>query len=243
MRDIHPSSGLAFSSPQAGPSRQRPPPTTQVQYDEPPDTDGAAFPLKLDVGLKSSTDKILQWPIFDELLAPLQRHRFVDFHGSETYTYLDDILNLKQSGVVGSRLAAASWDSSAPISISTERADVEPLVDQFFKRVNIKNPILSRRVASQYCQQYYENGPFFNLETCLLFLICALGAISMDFEPPNVGQSPGSSTHPATRLASLRLAHCYFVAAESDSVLPCQTSALLRFSAYALRGELMRMLL
>lgn len=177
------------------------------------DTARIVFSLNLDASRRAATDKILQWPIFEKLLFPLQRFRFVDFHGSETYTYLDDLLN--QSGPSTSRsIREATWDSSNSVNISTERGDIEQLVDQFFKRVNIKNPIFTRRVVSQYCQQYYEHGPIFNLETCLVLLTCALGAISMDFEPLEVGQSPRSSCHPSARLASLRLGHCYFTAAE-----------------------------
>lgn len=113
-------------------------------------------------------------------------------------------------------MVESSWEPPSSINISTERSDIEQLVDQFFRRVNIKNPILSRREVSRYCQQYYEQGPLFDLETCLVLLTCALGAISMDYEPLEmVAQSPESPyNHPPARLASLRLGHCYFIAAE-----------------------------
>lgn len=214
VRDIHPSASLNLSLPSAASSHQRQPvPIRPSTYDKSSEPQPATFTVNLDASLRASADKILQWPIFDKLLSPLRRFRFVDFHGAEAYTYLDDLLT--QTDTSASRsLLESPWDSSAPISISTERPEVERLVDFFFKRVNIKNPILSRRVASQYYQRYYEHGPQFNLETCLVLLTCALGAVSMEFDPLDAVQSPGSSPHPSSRLASLRLGHCYFVAAE-----------------------------
>ncbi|KAH9211098.1 hypothetical protein DL95DRAFT_342173 [Leptodontidium sp. 2 PMI_412] len=113
------------------------------------------------------------------------------------------------------------WDLARPDEISTEISDIEPLVDHFFNRVNIKNPIVTRQDASQYCRQYCTHGSLSNLETCLVLLMCALGAVSMEFDPSNVTQSPSSSSHPSSRLASLRLGYRYFVAAEK-----CLGSAL-----------------
>jgi hypothetical protein len=176
------------------------------------DANHVVFSLNLDASLRVATDKILQWPVFDGPLSPLRQFKFVDFHGFEAYTYLDDIS--KQSDERTSpRLAEKSWESPRLINISTARCDIEPLVDQFFNRVNIKNPILSRRMASQYCQRYYEHGALFNLETCLVLLTCALGAISMEFDHIDRTQSPGLS-HSSSQLPDLRLGYVYFIAAE-----------------------------
>lgn len=214
VRDIHPSSSLDFSSPPAISSRQKqqdvPRPSESDKFS---DTKRAVFTLNKDKSFRVATDKLLQWPVFDNLLSSLRRFRFIDFQGSEAFTYLDDLLS--QSDTLTSReLLKYPWNSSTSISISTERSDIEPLIDQYFNRVNIKNPILSRQEASQYCQQYYEHGSLFNLETCLVLLMCALGAVSMEYNPLDMGQSPANPTDSSSRLASLRLGHSYFVAAE-----------------------------
>lgn len=211
---MRPSSSLGFPSPPTISSLQRQPDIIRLsERHEVSDAKRDVFTLNLDASLRAATDKILQWPVFDGLLSSLPQFRFIDFQGCEAYTYLDDLFT--QSDKQSSRgVSESSWDSSTSINISTERSDIEPLVNQFFNRVNIKNPILSRQVANQYCQQYYEHGALFNLETCLVLLMCALGAVSMEFDPLDIGQSSGSSSYPSSQLSSLRLAHRYFVAAE-----------------------------
>lgn len=183
------------------------------ECDDSSDTDRVVFTLNLDASSRAAIDKILQWPIFEKLLSPLQRFRFVDFRGSEAYTYLDDILSQSDTSMSGSPFETAR-NLSTSINILTERSNIERLVDRFFKRVNIKNPILGRQVASQYCQQYYEHGPLFNLETCLVLLVCALGAVSMEFDHLDEVQGAGSSPYSSSRLENLRLGTYYFVAAE-----------------------------
>lgn len=214
LRDIHPSSSLDFPSPPTVSSLQRQLDIIRrSEHLEVSDTRHDVFTLNLDASFRAATDKILQWPVFDGLLCSLPQFRFIDFQGGEAYTYLDDLFTL--SDKPSSRgIFESSWNSSTSINISTERSDIEPLINQFFNRVNIKNPILSRQGASQYCQQYYEHGALFNLETCLVLLTCALGAVSMEFDPLDVGHRSGSSSHSSSQLSSLKLGHRYFVAAE-----------------------------
>lgn len=214
LRDVHASPSLALSPVPAGSNQlSQTPVYRSPEQDRTPRLDRMVLTLNLDVGLNAATDKILQWPIFGKLLSSLRRYRFVDYRGFKAYTYLDDFLN--QSDETLSRLLVGSpRHSSSAVNILTERADIQTLVDKFFDQVNIKNPILGPQVAKQYCQQYYEHGPLFNLETCLVLLTCALGAISMEFDPHDVGHDPGSPSQPDARLSSLRLGHCYFVAAE-----------------------------
>jgi hypothetical protein len=214
VRDIHPSSSQNLPSRTVGLSGDAQASLLrQSEEGTLPDAEHTPFPLNLDASLRSASDQILQWPVFEQLLYPLQRFQYVDFHGTEAYSYLDDLIT--QSDDSSSRLLSGSlWDSPAPINIATERADIERLVDKFYQRVSIKNPIISRRVASEYCEQYYENGPLFNLETCLVLLICALGSISMDYDPEAMGQDAGNTARSTTDLTNLRLGRCYFIAAE-----------------------------
>ncbi|KAH7369506.1 C6 zinc finger domain-containing protein [Rhexocercosporidium sp. MPI-PUGE-AT-0058] len=192
-------------------------------------TNRVQFSLDLEAGHRLSTDEILQWPVFDELLSTLQRFGFVDLHGSEAYTYLNDLLT--QSDSVASNCHFQSLrELSTSDDISSEGSDIEPLIDHFFNRINIKNPIVTRQDASQYCQRYCAHRSLSNLENCLVLLMCALGAVSMEFDPSDVARSPSSSSSPSSRLASLRLGACYFVAAEK-----CLGSAISSVSSLAIQ--------
>lgn len=192
-----------------------------------------------------STDSILQWHVFQELLSPLRRFSFIDMNGSETYTHLDDLLSQSDASVAmySARLESVA-DPSAPVRISADKADVETLVDRYFERVNIKNPILTRSVISQYCQDYYEHGPLFNLETCLVLLTCALGAISSKFNPfeqDSLGRhstpgTPHARLPDPARVASLRLGHCYFVAAEKRLGIAMSTISNIAVQCLCLAG-------
>lgn len=159
--------------------------------------------LNLEASQKSSTDKLLQWPIFDKLLSSLPRFKFIDSNNEEAFTYLDDVVHQTE--------ASSSIYGSGSVNISTDKSDIQQLVDLFFQRVNIKNPILDRQMVEGYCHQYYEDGPQFNLETGLVLLICALGAVADDFNPLDMDQSPVNSS---SRVSNLKLGHCYYAAAE-----------------------------
>lgn len=236
VREIHPPSSLDFSSPSEITSRYRQPDVVHPsECDKVPDTKLAVLTLNLDASFRVGIDKILQWPVLDRLLSPLRKFRFVDFRGTEVYTYLDDLF-MNTDTVTSPGLLERPRDSSTLINISTERSDIEPLIDNFFNRVNAKNPILSRQAANHYCQQYYEHGPLFNLETCLVLLTCALGAVSMEFDPLDVGESPSSSSHSSSRLASLELGYRYFMAAEKRLGSAISNISTLAIQCFCLAG-------
>lgn len=105
--------------------------------------------------------------------------------------------------------------NGAPMSISTERVDIERLVDQFFSRVHVKNPILDRQTVKQYCQEYYEHGPLFNLRVCLVLLICALGSVAPDFQPSGpLNEDLEEWPRQPERADNLKTGRCYYAAAE-----------------------------
>ncbi|KAF5577348.1 C6 zinc finger domain-containing protein [Fusarium pseudocircinatum] len=181
-----------------------------LQHGPGPDTERIVPSLNLEASRGCSTDRLLQWPIFDKLLYSLPRFRFLDPNGHEVLTYLDDVV--RQTDYPLAHLSPTSGSGS--VIISTNRLDIQQLVDSFFQRVNIKNPILTRQEVEEYCHQYYENGPRFNLETGLVLLVCALGAVADEFNPLDMGQSPGSSFDTPSRLERLKLGNCYFAASE-----------------------------
>lgn len=210
MRSIQPSTSFDFATPGTIPHQQdqdsSPNDANLVQGPLGSDAEHVVPSLNLEASQKSNTDRLLQWPIFDKLLSILPHFKFIDSNNQEAFTYLDDVVHQTE--------ALSSIYGSGSVNISTERSDIQQLVDLFFQRVNIKNPILSRQTVEGYCHQYYENGPQFNLETGLVLLICALGAVADDFNPLDMDQSPASSFQKSSRLSDLKLGHCYYAAAE-----------------------------
>ncbi|KNB02991.1 hypothetical protein FOXG_05605 [Fusarium oxysporum f. sp. lycopersici 4287] len=214
VRGIQPSTSFDFPTAAAISSHQEqqnsPADAHPLQNDLGPDTEPIVPSLNLEASRGSNTDRLLQWPIFDKVLSSLPRFKFFDSNSQEFFTYLDDAV--RQTDAPGAHLSLTSGSGS--VNISTDKSDIQQLVDSFFQRVNIKNPILSRQVVEEYCHQYYENGPQFNLETGLVLLICALGAVADEFNPLDMGQSPASSVQTPSRLERLKLGHCYFAASE-----------------------------
>lgn len=168
----------------------------------------AVFALNLHASRGTSADTILEWPVLATTLSSRRRFTFTDSGGGEAYTYLGPLISRSQAA-----FAPASAGHRLPVSISTERADIDALVDLYFTRVDIKNPILSRHVVARYCRTYCEDGPQFDLQTCLVLLTCALGAISTDYDPLDAEIRDYHASQPA-RQASLSLGRCYFSAAE-----------------------------
>lgn len=167
--------------------------------------------LDLEANYRVGTDEILQWPIFEKTLFSLRRYPYIHFYNTNAYTYLDDIFNTSVASDA-QFLQQSFSENTVTLNISTERSDVEHLVSRFFKNVHVKNPILDRHVVQKYCQEYYEHGALFNLETGLVLVICALGAVATDFDPSS--NCYQDLSFQSAKLESLRLGRCYFAAAE-----------------------------
>ena len=179
----------------------------------------------------AATDTILKWPVFDGLLSTAPRSRYVDQNGLGMASYMND-LDIPDAGAAQS--SPGSFRSpQAAFNISTEQRDIESLVDQFFWLVNIKNPILSRRVATHYCQTYCERGPQFDLETCLVLLMCSLGAIAFDFNPD---QTISGAAQTPQRLETLQWGHAYYTAAEKRIGMALSSSSTLAIQCLCLAG-------
>lgn len=196
----------------------------------------AVWSIDLDANYKVGTNKVLEWPVFERALTSLRRLPFLDFHGVESYTYLDDIYRKSQS-----RLAhlteIRNRECIISINISAERSEIDTLVDKYFRRVYIKNPILDRHVVRRYCELYYENGPLFNLETCLVLIICALGAISDEFGPCKLSDNNCDSSYDqSARIETSRLANCYFAAAEKRLGAAMTVSSTIAIQCLCLAG-------
>lgn len=182
------------------------------------------------------TDTILQWPVFEEPLASLPRYPFLSFRKEQDYSYLEDIFIQPQPPQRHS-MSSQAWNSASPMNVSTDRADVEHLVDRFFILVHVKNPILDRQAVKQYCQEYYENGPQFNLRSCLVLMICALGAVAPEFVVSEaLGPNHGKSRRQAAGAENLSLAQCYFATAEKRLGMAMTQSSSLAVQCLCLAG-------
>ncbi|KAH7131288.1 C6 zinc finger domain-containing protein, partial [Dactylonectria macrodidyma] len=227
---VSPSASASSSRSQASQSRVPPLlPEVDLELDHPsPSPSSAVWRLNLDVNYRVGTDRILQWPVFQNSLSSLRQSSFLDFNGAKALTHLNDAFNRERSP---SDLLTIQRGSTY---ISTERLDIEQLVEQFFTRVHVKNPILNRPLVEQYCLQYYENGATFNLETCLVLLICALGAVATEFVPG--GPSSDIPSENFARLESLRMGNCYFAAAEKRLAAALSCNSTLAVQCLCLAG-------
>ena len=193
-------------------------------------SDLAAWRLNLDANYKVGTDKVLQWPVFEKPLSSLPRFSFLDYRGNRTQTRLQDAFNRATSPQPLIRLQST-------LHISTERADIQRLVEQFFDRVHVKNPILDRGVVEHYCVQYCEGGPMFNLETCLVLIICALGSVVTEFIPQNLSDDDSKSMAPQIdRFETLRRGNAYFSAAEKRLGIAQTSSDIIAIQCLCLAG-------
>lgn len=194
-----------------GPSPETPGPPAAPLSHQSATGDTGSRSSDLDANYRVGTDDVLEWPVFEETLSSLPRHSYTHFYRANAYTYLDDAFHLPEASNSQSlqQILAAK---PVALSISTERSDIERLVSRFFQNVHVKNPILDRRSVLKYCQEYYEHGAQFNLETGLVLIICALGAVATGFDSSSNGHQEPSVE--SANLESLRLGRCYFAAAE-----------------------------
>jgi hypothetical protein len=177
---------------------------------DPPQQPQAPLPAslwELHTGAESRVglDSVLKWPIFEVPLSGVRRHPFLTFKKEQDYTYLDDMLHT----------IAPSRASVSLLSISTEKSEVERLVDRFFVLVHVKNTILDRATVKQYCHEYCENGPASDLRSCLILLICALASVAPEVSPSRpLGPDHGRSRSRPVGGEDLAMGECYFSEAE-----------------------------
>lgn len=209
MRQHNCASIPAISS---GPSHPSPPaavtPGSWVKQDHPqqPQASPPASLWELHTGAESRVrlDTVLQWPVFEAPLSNLRRHPFLTFKKEQDYTFLEDMLH-----------TAPLRSSVSSLSISTERSEVERLIDRFFVLVHVKNPILDRETVKQYCHEYCENGIAPNLRSCLILIICALASVAPEVYPSRpLGQDHGRSRSRPVGGEDLAMGDCYFAEAE-----------------------------
>jgi hypothetical protein len=190
-----------------------------------------ALPVDLDLPSLSQvrTDTVLEWPSLRAALFSVERYNFLDQDGNRSFTYLSNPA-LHISGETRSQVRATRMSNP-----SLEKVEIERLVDRFFLYVNTKNPILDRKTVKEYCDELYEQGMMWDLQTCAVLLVCALGAAAQGWKYQTASSS--ESLHPfKSRFEELEVAKCYYTAAERRLSLALRIPGSLSVQCLCLAG-------
>lgn len=182
-----------------GPPLARPPHDVHAYDSAPSEWLTARIPVSAAVGTR--IEDVLAWPIFNgafdagSLLIPI----FAD-------NSCDVEVMLRESMLADTRL-------------------VPDLAERFLKYVHTKNPILDATVLDGYVAEVTTRGFGWNSSSCLVLLVCALGAISDSYLPGRDGRYP-----------SLHTGAQYFEAASRRLGLVMSTNSLMAVQCGFLAG-------
>ncbi|KAL4865304.1 hypothetical protein BDV12DRAFT_211099 [Aspergillus spectabilis] len=135
--------------------------------------------------------------------------------------------------------------SSAPLSQEPFLANTDPrlerldldlrtctrLLHTFFEQVHIANPILDVPLVTDYLYQACVHGLGWDAPSCLVLLICALGAISESFQ-----EHHEASSMTARRSPSFHLGQRYFEAAQMRLGVVLRTHGVLEAQCFFYSG-------
>ncbi|KAH8649343.1 hypothetical protein BX600DRAFT_112758 [Xylariales sp. PMI_506] len=136
----------------------------------------------------SSTDSILAWPFFESQLgkANLSQELFIADH-EKAKRFDTNPHNSPEDGYI--HRAGIRED------------DIPVLISRFLNLVHTKNPILETDTLKSYAADIIENGLRWDAPSCLVLLVCALGAIAAPYDPEQHGPS-SLSNNPSGRVAA-----------------------------------------
>ena len=139
--------------------------------------------------LNITTEELLSWAVF--------RGRYDDFR---------DLKALLRSSTGANAAVSVQTAASSPI-ISDEISTVSTkhLVDQFFRHVHVKKPMLDEARVRQMVHRLSLDGPTWEPSSCLALLVCALGSVAASFDAFELLQS---------RPQPIGVADSYFTAAQ-----------------------------
>lgn len=154
----------------------------------------------------------------DEQLSSVSRAVMVGFTCKPSWLFPQNAEQaLLPHGLAKGNLLAIlkAGDENVPGTLSANSpvssfADLEPqsanaLVDQFFKCIHVKNPILDELSTRQLVSRLILHGVDWSAQSCLALLVCALGTLATPLGP-SPGTTPGTAAHSN--------AHSYFLAAQ-----------------------------
>jgi hypothetical protein len=122
---------------------------------------------------------------------------------------LDSVLKWKVFPQPTPHLALPGTEASPPATQlpNLEYSELARLEAKYIAYVHMKNPILDLEKLHDLISQLTENGLDWSTETCLVSLVCALGALSQEYTPQNSKDAnskfdSGPSFDDETKLAS-----------------------------------------
>lgn len=151
---------------------------------------------------RTSPNAILTWPIFN---------------GRYPRNHLNDCIFEAQydETMAGQSTCGPLEPLGATTSPSIDLEAIPKLVELFLTRVHIKNPVVDIRAVRDYARTVSRDGPAWDLASCLVLLVCALGSVAQPFEDiykwPDAEYDYRSAFH--VHKASLDRGDSYFRAA------------------------------
>ncbi|KAF3396171.1 hypothetical protein F1880_006919 [Penicillium rolfsii] len=148
---------------------------------------------------RTSADAVLRWPVFETQPWDL--------------TFLNHIWATCEGDPVSPDVFPQGLEirrSSQPLQVCMESAP--RLVNDFFRYVHLKNPILEVRTIREGARRLAEDGPQWDANSCLVLLACALGTIAnpFDSEPFDLGDKSAHSSSISRDWDKRKIADDYF---------------------------------
>jgi Fungal Zn(2)-Cys(6) binuclear cluster domain len=135
-----------------------------------------------------TTEELLSWTVF--------RGHYDDSR---------DLKGLLRSSTGSNTATSPATVDSSHIFDELDSVSTKHLVDQFFRHVHVKNPMLDEMKLRQMVHRLSLDGPTWEPASCLALLVCALGSIASSFDAI---ESLQSSSQPTV------VANSYFSAAQ-----------------------------
>lgn len=128
---------------------------------------GPSATLKIPGGTVNA-NAILKWPIFNDVM------EFVNIEDEDVSIFINRFNN------------SITADKDYEIPNYTE---VPELIDNFLRNTHTKNPICDIEPMLDCAQETSKFGPKYDSQTCIVLLCCALGCLSLPWQPERPGQN------------------------------------------------------
>ena len=120
-----------------------------------------------------TTEEVLSWTVF-------QGH----------YDSHRDLKALLLTGSSAPSIASPMSIDFPFIAGDVEHASPQRMLDNFFRSIHVKNPMLDESKIKQEVRLLSLEGPAWNANCCLALLVCALGSIASSFDTDLVSSEP-----------------------------------------------------
>jgi hypothetical protein len=122
-----------------------------------------------------NANAILNWPIFNDVI------EFTNLEDEDASAFINRF---------GESMAEEK-DSDPPNYL-----EVPALIENFLRNTHTKNPVCEIEPMRECAQKIAESGPKYDSQTCIVLICCALGCLSIPWQPERPGQNLlGDSTY------------------------------------------------